>query len=71
METTNTRHGKRAAGMVTLTVPMPTALKSELSALASKDERSTAAWVRVQLAALIKRSKAARRSNRHSLSTAS
>jgi len=58
---TENRHGKRAEGVVTMTIPMPKSVKEAIEALAQKDERSAASWVRINLHKLVKRSKAARR----------
>jgi hypothetical protein len=58
---TETRHGKRAEGVVTMTIPMPLAVKEAIEALAQKDERSAASWVRLNLQKLVKRSRAARK----------
>lgn len=63
METPNkTRHGKRAAGNTTVTIPMSQALKADLAKLAEIDKRPLAAWVRLHLTNVIRRSRAARKS---------
>lgn len=62
-ETPNTtRHGKRAPGTATITVPVPECLKRQLEKLAAGDQRSLAAYLRIKLADLTRRSAAARNS---------
>lgn len=56
-----TRHGKRAENIAVMTVPMPKTLHREIAALAEADQRSLAAYVRIHLTNLARRSRAARR----------
>jgi len=56
-----TKHGKRADNIAVMTVPMPKTLHREIAALADADQRSLAAYVRIHLASLARRSRAARR----------
>jgi len=57
----DTRHGKRAAGMTLVSIPCSKALKAELAAFAERDHRTLAAWCRMHLQALARRSRAARK----------
>lgn len=59
--TPTNRHGKRAEGTVTVTIPMSKALAGDLKNLAEADQRSLAAWVRIHLGNIARRSRAARR----------
>lgn len=58
---TTTRHGKRADGIVVVSIPMSGALKEQLATLAASDGRKTAAFVRHKLQELVRRSQAARK----------
>lgn len=51
-----TRHGKRADGIVVVTVPMSKALKNELKALASQDHLDLAPFIRTNLSKMVRRS---------------
>jgi hypothetical protein len=59
-QVTGSRHGKRADGVVVVSVPMPRALRAGIAEIAAKDNRKVAAWVRIQLTKLVRRSLAAR-----------
>lgn len=56
-----TRHGKRAAGVVVVSIPMSRALREEIKVLAKLDGRTAAAWARHHLQLLVRRSRAARK----------
>ena len=58
----DTRHGKRAAGTTLVSIPCSKALKAELAAFAERDHRTLAAWCRMKLQELARRSRAARKS---------
>lgn len=55
------RHGKRAAGMTTITFPCSKALKSEIGKIAFKDSRPMASWLRLKLQEVVRRSRAGRK----------
>jgi hypothetical protein len=55
------RHGMRAEGMTLVAFPCSRALKNELAALAAKDSRSLAAFLRLKLQETVRRSRAASR----------
>lgn len=57
-----TRHGKRAEGTTLVSIPCSKALKAELAAFAERDHRTLAAWCRMKLQDLARRSRAARKS---------
>lgn len=57
----DTRHGKRAAGTTLVSIPCSKALKAELAQLAEHDHRTLAAWCRIKLQELARRSRAARK----------
>ena len=59
--TSETRHGKRKKGTTVVGIPMPNSLKEELAIIARNDDRTLAAWVRIQLKNIARRSNAARR----------
>lgn len=62
MQTTKkNRHGIRADGIKVVSVPMSGALKADLLALAERDHRPLAAWVRMQMQSVVRRSKAAKK----------
>lgn len=48
-------HGKRAAGMTSVTFPCSTALKRAMVELAGRDSRKLSAWVRIQLSVAVER----------------
>lgn len=56
-----TRHGKRAEGVVAITFTAPESLKADCEALAQKDDRALSAWIRLQLQSITRRSRAARK----------
>lgn len=43
------KHGKRAAGQTTVTIPMEVSLRDDLRHLATADDRTLAPYVRLQL----------------------
>ena len=55
------RHGVRANGIKVVSIPMSEALKADLIALAARDNRPLAAWVRLQMQNVVRRSRAARK----------
>jgi hypothetical protein len=60
-EKPKTRHGMRAKGTVTVTIPMSKKLSDDLKELAYSDQRTLAAWVRLHLGNIARRSRAARK----------
>ena len=61
-----TRHGKRKEGMAVITFPVSAALKRDIQALAAADDRTVAAWLRIQATKIARRSKAARKALKQS-----
>jgi len=66
LEAKQSRHGKRKEGMTTITFPVSAALKRDIQAIADADERTVAAWLRIQATKLARRSMAARRASKKS-----
>lgn len=48
-------HGKRAAGMTSVTFPCSVTLKRAMNELAGRDNRTLSAWVRIQLSSAVAR----------------
>jgi hypothetical protein len=55
------RHSRFKPNMTGFNVPMPVGLAKKIKELARKDSRTTAAWIRIKLTEIVRRSRAAKR----------